>query len=297
MEHTVSIQKCPICEGTSFSKHSIVNDHMVSQEDFTIVKCDSCGFLITSPRPADDQLGRYYESEDYISHSNTKKSLFSRAYQLVRNKAVRDKRKWVEAHSRKGQILDMGCGTGHFLNECKLNGWDITGVEVSEVARANAFTEHGIKPLSSFDEVKEDSNQFNAISMWHVLEHLPNLNEHLNKFHKILKDDGALFIAVPNHESLDAVHYGPQWAAWDVPIHLWHFSKSSMKNLAEKNGFEITEIKNMAFDSFYVSLLSEKYKNGSMRPIHAFLTGLRSNLAGRSSKNMSSLVYVLKKAV
>ncbi|NVK27350.1 MAG: methyltransferase domain-containing protein [Flavobacteriia bacterium] len=270
---------------------------MVSQEDFTIVKCDSCGFLITSPRPADDQLGRYYESEDYISHSNTKKSLFSRAYQLVRNKAVRDKRKWVEAHSRKGQILDMGCGTGHFLNECKLNGWDITGVEVSEVARANAFTEHGIKPLSSFDEVKEDSNQFNAISMWHVLEHLPNLNEHLNKFHKILKDDGALFIAVPNHESLDAVHYGPQWAAWDVPIHLWHFSKSSMKNLAEKNGFEITEIKNMAFDSFYVSLLSEKYKNGSMRPIHAFLTGLRSNLAGRSSKNMSSLVYVLKKAV
>lgn len=295
MEHTVSIEKCPICEGTSFTHHSVVNDHMVSQEDFNIVRCDGCSFLITSPRPPDDQIGRYYESEDYISHSNTKKSLFSRAYQVVRNKAVRDKRKWVEKHSKKATLLDMGCGTGHFLNECKSNGWNTVGVEVSEVARANAKTEHGIEPLSSLSEVP--NGDYSAITMWHVLEHLPNLDEHFNTFNNLLQQDGSLIIAVPNHESFDAVHYKEHWAAWDVPIHLWHFSKSTMGALAKKHNFEIVEIINMPFDSFYVSLLSEKYSKGSMRPLHAFLTGLKSNLRGRANKNMSSLVYVMKKAV
>lgn len=269
---------------------------MVSKESFKIVACDSCGFLATSPRPADDKLGKYYESEDYISHSNTKKSLFSRAYQIVRNKAVRDKRSWVEQFSTKGNLLDMGCGTGHFLNECKTNGWNIEGVEPSEIARANAGTEHGISPHSDLKEV-EGASRFDAITMWHVLEHLPDLDYHFNRFSELLKNDGTLVIAVPNHESYDAEHYGVHWAAWDVPIHLWHFSKSSMKNLASKHHFEVVDVKNMAFDSFYVSLLSEKYKNGSMRPLQAFLTGLRSNLKGRSKKNMSSLVYVLKKAV
>lgn len=294
MEHQVILEQCPVCEGTSFSDHSVVNDHMVSQEDFTIVACDSCGFLATSPRPADDQLGKYYESEDYISHSNTKKSLFSRLYQVVRNKAVRDKRGWVEQYVKSGKMLDMGCGTGHFLNECRNHGWETVGVEPSEIARANAKTEHNIEPLPSIDEVKESG--FNVITMWHVLEHLPDLNRHLNKFNGLLEKDGYLYVAVPNHESYDAKHYGVHWAAWDVPIHLWHFSKSSIDSLAKKHGFELKEIKNMPFDSFYVSLLSEKYKNGSMRPIHAFFTGLKSNLRGRASKNMSSLVYVLKKA-
>ncbi len=292
----VSIEKCPVCEGTSFSKHSTVNDHMVSQEDFDIVQCDQCSFLITSPRPADDMLGKYYESEDYISHSNTKKTLFSRVYQVVRNKAVRDKRRWVEDVAAKGKLLDMGCGTGHFLNECRSNGWDVTGVEPSEVARANAKIEHDITPYPSLDNV--DSNQkVDAITMWHVLEHLPDPNAHLQKFNSLLKEGGALVIAVPNYESKDAVHYGKYWAAWDVPIHLWHFKKSTMQMLVEKNGFELVKIRNMKFDSFYVSLLSEKYKSGSMRPIQAIMTGLRSNLAGRSSKNMSSLVYVFKKAI
>ncbi len=295
MEQQVTIDQCPVCEGTSFSDHSVVNDHMVSQENFTIVKCDSCGFLATSPRPADAELGKYYESEDYISHSNTKKSLFSKAYQIVRNKAVGDKRKWVEQYAQKGKLLDMGCGTAHFLNECKSKGWTISGVEPSEVARANAKTEHGIEPFASLDDLKEGG--FNAITMWHVLEHLPNLNYHFKKFNDLLASEGYLFIAVPNYESKDARHYGVHWAAWDVPIHLWHFSKESMKALALKNGFELCEVKNMPFDSFYVSLLSEKYKSGTMRPLQAFLTGLSSNMAGRSEKNMSSLVYVLKKTV
>lgn len=292
----VSVDICPICEGQDFSFHSTVKDHMVSKESFELRKCDSCGFVVTSPRPADDAIGKYYESEDYISHSNTKKSLFSKAYQIVRNRAVKQKRNWVEAHTRKGTLLDMGCGTGHFLNECRSAGWKIEGVEVSEVARANAKTEHGIEPNSSLDEFETNAGSLNAISMWHVLEHLPNLNEHLSKFHKWLADDGAVLVAVPNHESYDAIHYGSDWAAWDVPIHLWHFSKKSMNDLAAKNGFVISEIINMPFDSFYVSLLSEKYVHGKMRPLQAFLTGLKSNLRGKGKKNMSSLVYVLKKA-
>lgn len=270
---------------------------MVSRESFDLQKCDHCGFVVTSPRPADEDLGRYYESEDYISHSNTKKSLFSRAYQMVRNKAVRDKRSWVESHTSKGRILDMGCGTGHFLNECQNSGWEVTGVEPSDIARENARLEHGIMLHSKLDEVENARGSFDAITLWHVLEHLPDLNEHLSQFNQLLKDTGVLMIAVPNHESYDARVFGSDWAAWDVPIHLWHFSKSSMGRVAEKNGFRVESIMNMPFDSFYVSLLSSKYQTGKMRPLKAFMTGLRSNLKGKGSKNMSSLVYVLKKAV
>lgn len=296
MEHPVEVTSCPVCSGASFSHLSTVEDHMVSRESFQLQQCNSCGFVVTSPRPGDDELGRYYESEDYISHSNTKRGLFSMAYQWVRRKAVQDKRKLVEKHTAKGKILDLGCGTGHFLGECSSNGWEIFGVEPSEVARGHAKEDVGVEPAPSIDHLQVPEGGWNAITLWHVLEHLPNLNEHMMFFNKNLKEGGTVVIAVPNHESLDAVHYGDHWAAWDVPIHLWHFSKSSMKNLAQKNGFEIVEIVNMPFDSFYVSLLSEKYKKGSMRPISAFLTGLRSNLAGRGSKNMSSLIYVLKKA-
>lgn len=270
---------------------------MVSKETFQLQKCTQCDFVFTSPRPKNEDLGRYYESEDYISHSNTKASLFSKAYQWVRNRAIVQKRKWVESHTSRGSILDIGCGTGHFLNECKRNGWEIIGVEPSDIARANAFQEHEISPLKSIEETDGMSQTFDAITLWHVLEHLPDLSTQFLRFQKLLKPGGVVLIAVPNYESHDAKHYGSDWAAWDVPIHLWHFSKSTLGRLAEKNNFHVVETINMPFDSFYVSLLSEKYKHGSMRPIHAFIEGLKSNLAGRSTKNMSSLVYVLKKAI
>jgi predicted SAM-dependent methyltransferase len=112
----------------------------------------------------------------------------------------------------------------------------------------------------------------------------------------VLKDEGIAFIALPNHKSWDTQYYKKQWAAWDVPRHLYHFSMDTFSNLAKKHGFKIVEILPMKFDAFYVSLLSEKYRTNKMNYIKALFQGMKSNRwAKKNNNNYSSLIYVLRK--
>lgn len=292
----ITIEKCPICGSTDHSKERVVKDFMTSKEDFTLERCNTCQFVFTSPRPSEDEIGRYYESDDYISHSNKSSGLFDIAYKMVRSRAIISKEalisKWA---NKKGRLLDYGCGTGEFLGFAKKSGWDCMGVEPSEVASSQAKSNHHLTVFSPRDFISKQEQlkgSFDAITLWHVLEHLDNPVEKLNMFNQLLSDRGALIVAVPNHESYDAIKYGSYWAAWDTPIHYSHFSKNTMIHAADQAGFAVVDIKNMPFDSFYVSLLSEKYKGGSA--INGLFTGLISNIKGRK-QNQSSLIYILKK--
>lgn len=292
----ITIEKCPICNSTNHSKERVVKDFMTSKEDFTLFRCEDCHFIFTSPRPSDEEIGRYYESEDYISHSNKSAGLFDLAYKIVRSRAIVSKEKliskWV---SKKGSLLDYGCGTGEFLGYAKSAGWVCTGVEPSAVASSQAKENHGLTVYSPDDFLlNQESLQkhFDAITLWHVLEHLDDPVSKLKTFNSLLADQGVLVVAVPNHESFDAEKYGSYWAAWDAPIHYSHFSKNTMIHAADNAGFSVVDIKNMPFDSYYVSMLSEKYKGGSA--LNGLFTGLISNLKG-IKKNQSSLIYILKK--
>jgi 2-polyprenyl-3-methyl-5-hydroxy-6-metoxy-1,4-benzoquinol methylase len=139
---------------------------------------------------------------------------------------------------------------------------------------------------------------FEVITLWHVLEHLPNLNSSMSQFFKLLKDTGTLVIAVPNINSYDAKKYQQYWAAYDVPRHLWHFSPNTVSLLAEQCGFQIIDIKPMPFDAFYVSMLSEKYKNKKFATLRGLYRGLLSCfICLFNKKKSSSLIYVMKKAI
>ena len=272
-----------------------VKDYSVSGEEFQLIHNTEFDYLETTPKPSEKTLPSYYKSEDYISHTNSKRNAFEKIYHSVRKIALNKKLKLINSfNSEEKTLLDIGCGTGAFLKVAKDNGWVVTGVEPDRDARtiANAITENAVHNTEKLSELKNQC--FDVITLWHVLEHLPNLEEQVSLLKRLLKPGGTLIIAVPNYKSYDAAYYKNFWAAYDVPRHLWHFSQTAIKRLFRTEDLKVVKTLPMIFDAFYVSLLSEKYKNKTKNPFRAFFVGLRSNLKAKRSGEYSSLIYVIK---
>ncbi|HBL80115.1 MAG TPA: methyltransferase, partial [Aequorivita sp.] len=269
-------------------KYLSVKDYLVSGESFDLVHDTDLDFLKTFPQPKIEELPKYYESQEYISHTDEKRGLISSLYQLVKKWSLQKKAKLIlQQLGDVGSLLDVGAGTGDFLKVAKEKGWQVHGMEPNKNA-ANLALEKGIDLKASLNDF--EGKQFDVVTLWHVLEHIPDLEETILKLAALVKPQGALIIAVPNFKSFDARYYGKFWAAYDVPRHLWHFSKESMKNLFAEN-FQLKNIEPMIFDSFYVSLLSEKYKTGRKFSLKAFWIGLLSNIKAKRSKEYSSHIY------
>ncbi|MFK7748898.1 MAG: class I SAM-dependent methyltransferase [Kordia sp.] len=273
-----------------------VKDHSVSGEEFQLIFNEALEMYTTEPQPSLDKLASYYESEDYISHTDAKRNLFEKMYHWVRTYMLSKKMSIVDTHTKSDtkKVLDIGCGTGDFLAMAKKYKWDIAGIEPDAQARKIAAEKTAIE-IHTNDWLSEIAdNSFDAITMWHVLEHVPNLEEQIQTLKRIIKPNGSIFVAVPNFKSHDATHYKELWAAYDVPRHLWHFSQQSIKSLFGKENLKVVKILPMKFDAYYVSLLSEKHKTGKMNPIKGFYRGFVSNFKAISSSEYSSLIYVIK---
>lgn len=268
-----------------------VRDYSVSKEIFELHHNPEYDLLMTFPKPSLEKLPSYYESEDYISHTDGKRSLFERLYHLIKNIALKNKVKLINAQSEKGSLLDIGAGTGDFLVVAKKEGWQTTGIEPNIKAKKIAINK-GVFFADTLSDL--DTHSFDVITMWHVLEHVPNLDEYILELKRIVKPSGTILIAVPNFKSFDANYYGRFWAAYDVPRHIWHFSKTAIQKLFSENEMKLVDVLPMKFDSFYVSLLSEKYKTGKMNFIKAFFVGLKSNSSANQTKEYSSHIYVIK---
>lgn len=273
-------------------KHCITTkDYSISLEEFQLVYDSTLDMLATRPTPVN--LENYYQSEDYISHTDASKSFVDKLYQLVKRYALQRKMALLERFGIANKsVLDIGAGTGDFLLAATKKGWRTYGIEPNKKARHNAF-EKGIALAEGWEELT--NRKYQVITLWHVLEHLPNLEAQIERITQSLEERGTLIIAVPNFKSFDATYYKEYWAAYDVPRHLWHFSRTAISVLFAKQGLRVMEVKPMFFDSFYVSLLSEKYKFGKQNYFRAFWIGLRSNLHALRSKEYSSLIYILQK--
>jgi len=293
--HIETISNCPICGAKKIKKAIETKDYFLTQEDFSISKCEKCGFHFTNPRPTESHLGIYYKSEDYISHSNSKKGLFGFLYQEVRKITLWKKYQLVNSFRSGDRILDIGCATGQFLHEFKTRGWESIGVEPDEDSRTFAEEKYQLKVIAEEQMNNLEDQSFDVITMWHVLEHVSDLEQRMNDLKRLIKANGVLFIALPNLESWDARFYREYWAGLDVPRHLYHFNKKNVKMLFDKFDFEVHKILPMKFDAYYVSLLSEKYKKNLLYYPAAFFRGFYSNLkAKKAEPNYSSLIYVIK---
>jgi 2-polyprenyl-3-methyl-5-hydroxy-6-metoxy-1,4-benzoquinol methylase len=293
MENVIN---CAVCGSEKHSDFLVCKDHFVSGKNFTISKCDACNFCFTNPRPLLSESAGYYESDEYISHSKTDKGLTNRLFHFARKYTIRKKKKIVARYSTAASILDYGCGTGEFLNTIQKAGFEGFGIEPNEAARQYAASAYGlnVKPETEMNTIQDLS--LGCITLWHVLEHVYPLEERLQQFYNKLQPGGTLVVALPNMLSLDAKKYNENWAAYDVPRHIHHFTPETIFQLLERKGFRHVKTKPMILDAFYISMLSEKYRHGHEKYINAFFSGLHSNISAFLGKgNYSSLIYIFKK--
>ncbi len=286
------LKECPICRHTALSKYSSVKDFSISQETFKLDSCLNCGFVFTNPQPATSDLPKYYESEVYISHTGTKQGIINKLYHLVQNINLNLKYKAIRKHVPRGTWADFGAGNGAFLSYLKNKNIPSKGFEPDASARKLA-TAKGVDIRDSA-QYRDSPDSYAGITMWHVLEHVPNLSETIALHKNKLVDKGILTIAVPNHHSFDGKYYKNFWAAYDVPRHLWHFTENDIIKLVEQSGLKHIKTKPMPFDSYYISMLSEKYKGRS--GIRGIILGALSNIYARvSGYPFSSQIYIFKK--
>ena len=290
--------KCPVCQGVSFRKKLSCKDYTYSKETFKVVSCETCWFAFTNPRPKDDEIGKYYCSEMYISHTNNTEGVFNLIYQAVRKLSIRAKVSLLKGLHPRGTHLDIGCGTGEFLNACRDAGFKTKGIEPSETARKQAIENYNLSVSENTNLEKYLNDEIGSVSMWHVLEHVTNLNETISQIYRIVKPQGKVIVAVPNYKCWDAAYYKEHWAAWDVPIHLWHFSEKTIKQIFSKHGFELIKTKPMLFDSYYISILSEEFRYGRKNFLKSILIGTISNIIGIiSNRGCSSTTYIFEKTI
>lgn len=289
--------RCPVC-GKTFDEAATLHckDYRVTGEVFDIYVCPDCRFGMTFPQPSPAEIGKYYQTPGYVSHSETKQGIVNKLYHLVRKINTGSKLKLIKrlsaGHTR---LLDVGCGTGYFLSACKKDGWLVEGVEVDEGARSIAETRIGQPVYSSTDELTASRKQFDVITLWHVFEHLHDINDSYEKLLSLLEPLGLLILALPNPTSPDAVYYREHWAAYDVPRHLSHFSPESLNQLANRHSTNVDDIKGMKFDAYYVSIMSEELKGrGKISALlHGLWRGYLSNRRARKTDNYSSLIYII----
>lgn len=296
--NTITHKDCPLCKSNAIKKRFTCKDHFATGEEFDIMECPDCGFVFTQGVPDEKEIGRYYESPTYISHSNTNKGVINKIYHRVRAVMLRKKVKLIGKLTllKNGKILDYGAGTGYFARAMEKEGWNVTAIEKSSQARELALKEFGFEMFSEEALPGIPDKSLDVVTMWHVMEHIQDLDNMWNELYRILDDTGIAVIAVPNCKSYDAKRYNENWAAYDVPRHLWHFTASTIMRWGEKHGFILERQYTMPFDGYYISMMSERYKGSSLHSIKGLWNGFKGWCAQSKRRSASSsIIYVFRK--
>ena len=287
--------KCPWCGSENAQLHLEVKDLFLTQEPFKILECKECGLLFTTPRPNKEEIGRYYKSEEYYSHQENKEGFIPKVYEKVKSVNLKNKYGIATEGKEKGKALDIGCGVGDFLHTMEQHGWDCTGVEPSEDAKAIAKKRIKGQLLSSEEQENLPDSSFDLITMWHVLEHVDDIRWQIQQLHRLCKPGGRIIIALPNYKSYDGQYYKAEWAAYDVPRHLNHFNKETLIKIFEESGLRHVKTEKLVWDAYYISYMSEKYRKHSIPLLRGAFRGLVSNCKARKTGEWSSLVYVFER--
>ena len=292
---TTNMNNCPWCGKATDNSVLELKDYFLSKEDFKIMECPDCGLRFTSPRPAPDMIGKYYQSEDYYSHQQNNKGFIPRIYEFVKSFNIKYKAKLAVEGLPQGKLLDIGCGVGDFLLHVKKLGWEVQGVEPSDEAKKIAETRLGFLPKSPKEYASFPDHSFDVITLWHVLEHIDDLHFQTSEIDRLLKPGGRLIIALPNFQSFDCQYYKEKWAAWDVPRHLNHFAPDVLRGMFSTIGFQVVDTQKLIWDAYYISFMSERFLGHRLPLLRGAWVGLQSNMKARKNGLYSSLVYRFQK--
>lgn len=297
MNNRIEIKACIVCGSTDHQTELLVTDWLVTQEKFNVKRCNKCLFRFTANPPSAEAAGKYYETEEYVEHSDNNDGFINKLYHFGRKWMMKYKLSLIQNLQTGNRLLDVGSGAGYFLNFMQQSGYAVEGVEISEKAvkgckdKYNIDAYHPSRLIGNKIEINVD-----IITLWHVFEHVYEYDEYFNSFSKLLSKDGRLIIAMPNYKCLEEKIYRTHWNGYDTPRHLWHFTPETFKKFAADRGFEIVKMKSLPLDPFYNSMISASYKKSfTLLPITLLNGILSSILSSISLKHSSSIVYILKK--
>lgn len=279
-----------------------LKDYFLSQEEFELQETEISGIFKTYPIP--ENLEKYYESKEYISHHQDNGSIKEILYKFLQKFNLNYKKHFLKSvihHTNKNNykhqvaILDYGCGAGEFVKFIS-EDFKTFGYEPNENARKFAEQKSPKTIFLSSPTLSEIENEsLDIITLWHVFEHIENQQEILDLFYQKLKPNGKLIIAVPNYTSYDGQKYKEFWAAYDVPRHIFHFSRKGMLTLMNNENWQVEKIAPLLLDSFYISILSEKYKKNPLFWLFGGINGVISNFKALKTGEFSSLIYCIRK--
>jgi len=270
---------CYICKTSNYKPYVTIKD-ILNINSFTIAQCD-CGFCFVNPRPSEKELKKYYHTDDYLPHSKGKGVLFL-LYRIVQKISFYNKFLLLRNLKEKITHLDYGGGDGRFSNY----------VNSKENATSSFYDPYYKNSLNADFKKKE----YNIITLWHVLEHAYDLDILFENIEKSLENRGKLVVAVPNFDSLERNIYKENWAAYDLPRHLYHFNNISLEKLLRSKGYKIIDKKRMLFDTFYISILSSM-KISNISVIKSLFVALFISIKViiKGPEFSSSLLYVCEK--
>ena len=297
MKESYSINRCPVCGHSSFKHFLNVPDWLVSKEVFELQQCEQCQFVFTANAPLEKDAGPYYNSEEYVEHSDTSSGLIYSVYHVARRAMLHYKYIKIKRLHAGKKLLDVGSGSGYFLNFMKKKGYNVTGVEISKKAVALCKKNFGIKAHSpsEFLEEKLDTD-YDIISLWHVFEHVYSYDAYFELFSKSLNNNGYLILALPNCDSQDARMNKSYWGAYDTPRHIWHFTSKTIELFAMGRGFKMIKKHRMPLDPFFNVMVSDSYKDKFTFLPLTLLKGLYSYIISLLNiEKSSSIIYIFQK--
>lgn len=292
------LTNCPVCSSSNSTELLTCKDYVSTNELFNIVQCKSCSLQFTNPRPSEIEIGKYYQSDKYISHSGSEKKnlgLMYKVYDIVRNFSIKNKLKRIKKFNNQGRLLDLGCGMGYFINGVKNDKtfqFDAADISVEAIKYVKDTFAIDVMNESNLNTIP--SNTYDVITQWHVLEHVHRLEERMQFLKRILKENGTMFIAVPINNSFDSKHYKKFWDGYDVPRHLLHFNRKSFAELINKHKFKIVAEKPLIFDAPYISMRSEIHQGNKFSMIKGAIIGTISNISALFTNNYSSIMFIIK---
>jgi len=247
-------------------------------------------------------MAEHYQAEGYdpFQEVESGSSLSQKLYALAKPFGLSWKRRLVSRYlPHPGSLLEIGTGTGSFLDTMHKGGWEVQGCEKDDNAARFAREKLHLDVFNGdLSDVKDLKESYDAVTFWHSLEHIHRIKENLSVVKKVIKQDGRLFIALPNPDSCDAAIYANRWVAWDAPRHLWHFKPSAMEGLLRQYGFRLIRCHAMPLDPFYNSLLSEFLHSGGgwwRYPLRFPSVAMLSFIQGIiDSRKGSSVTYVFE---
>jgi SAM-dependent methyltransferase len=225
--HEERVSACPACGGREQRPAFVAKDPL-GPDVFQLVKCEGCGLVFVQPILAPEHIEQYYAKGYYGRRHPALKDFFM-------NVRVRQ----VGPLQGSGRLLDIGCGSGDFLLACRKRGWTVVGVEQGGAPIMQQAEALGIivKPPERMHELEAGS--FEVVTIWHVLEHLPEPRATLEAVRRLLAPSGRLVVEVPNFGSWQARIGGPDWFHIDVPRHLLHFDRHALEALLERAGYVV----------------------------------------------------------